>query len=146
MKTKVRDILLAKGDRVWTVAPDDTVFDALKLMADKNIGSVLVMDGEELVGILSERDYARKVVLHGKTSRSLPVREIMTGEVETISPDEKIDRCMTLMTEKHIRHLPVLEDGKVVGLISIGDVVKAVIEDQAFLLDQMEAYIAGQSM
>jgi len=146
MKTKVRDILLAKGDHVWTVAPDDTVFDALKLMADKNIGSVLVMDGEELVGILSERDYARKVVLHGKTSRSLPVREIMTGEVETISPDEKIDRCMTLMTEKHIRHLPVLEDGKVVGLISIGDVVKAVIEDQAFLLDQMEAYIAGQSM
>ena len=146
MKTKVRDILRVKGGHVWTVAPDDTVFDALKLMADKNIGSVLVMDGEKLAGILSERDYARKVVLHGKTSRHLPVREIMTGDVQTISPDENIDRCMALMTQKHIRHLPVVEDGRVVGLISIGDVVKAVIEDQAFLLDQMEAYIAGQSV
>ena len=146
MKTKVRDILRVKGGHVWTVAPDDTVFDALKLMADKNIGSVLVMDGEKLAGILSERDYARKVVLHGKTSRHLPVREIMTGDVQTISPDENIDRCMALMTAKHIRHLPVVEDGRVVGLISIGDVVKAVIEDQAFLLDQMEAYIAGQSV
>ena len=145
MKTKVRDILRVKGSRVWTVSPDDTVFDALKLLAEKNIGSVLVMDGEELTGILSERDYARKVVLHGKSSHHLPVREIMTGDVETISPDEDIDRCMALMTKKRIRHLPVLEDGRVVGLISIGDVVKAVIEDQAFLLDQMEAYIAGQS-
>ncbi len=146
MKTTVRDVLRAKGGQVWTVSPDDTVFDALKLMAEKNIGSVLVMEGEELVGILSERDYARKVVLLGKTSRKLPVQAIMTRELETVTPDEAIDRCMTVMTAKHIRHLPVLEDGRVVGLISIGDVVKAVIEDQAFLLDQMEAYIAGQTL
>lgn len=144
MKTKVKDILRVKGDHVWSVSPNATVFDALKLMADQNIGSVLVMEGERLVGILSERDYARKVVLHGKTSRQTPVREIMTGAVKTVSPEESIDRCMALMTEKRIRHLPVVEEERVIGLISIGDVVKAIIEEQAFLLDQMEAYISGQ--
>jgi len=145
MKTRVKDILQAKGDQVWAVPPDATVFDALKLMADKNIGSVLVMEDGRLVGILSERDYARKVILHGRTSHDTPVSEIMTAEVKTISPDEPIDACMALMTERHIRHLPVVADEKVIGLISIGDVVKAIIEDQAFMLDQMEAYIAGQS-
>jgi CBS domain-containing protein len=144
MKTRVKDVLRIKGDQVWSVTPDATVFDALKLMADQNIGSVLVMDGDRLVGILSERDYARKVVLYGKSSRQTPVREIMTSAVETISPEESIERCMALMTEKRIRHLPVVVDERVAGLISIGDVVKAIIEEQAFLLDQMEAYIAGQ--
>ena len=144
MKTRVKDILAAKGDQVWAVAPDDTVLDALKVMKAHDIGAVLVMDGDALRGILSERDYARKVVLLGRASRNTPVQEIMTAEVETVSPEDSIDQCMTSMTKKHIRHLPVVEDGRVVGVISIGDVVKAVIEEQAFLLDQMEAYITGQ--
>ncbi len=144
MKSKVKDVLRAKGRHIWAVSPDDTVFSALQLMADENIGSVLVMDGETLMGILSERDYARKVILQGRASRSLPVSEIMTRNVMVVHPDESIDRCMTLMTQKHIRHLPVVENDKVVGLISIGDVVKTVIEDQAFLLSQLEAYITGQ--
>ena len=144
MKTRVKDILNAKGRQVWSVSPDDTVFKALEIMAERDIGAVLVMEGNELQGILSERDYARKVILLGRASRNTPVKEIMTTQVETISPEASIDRCMTSMTEKHIRHLPVVEGGQVVGVISIGDVVKAVIEEQAFLLDQMEAYITGQ--
>ncbi|HEY79654.1 MAG TPA: CBS domain-containing protein [Anaerolineae bacterium] len=144
MKTQVKDILAAKGDQVWAVSPDDTVLDALKTMKEHDIGAVLVMDGDALRGILSERDYARKVVLLGRASRNTPVKEIMTAEVETVSPEDSIDQCMTSMTEKHIRHLPVVEEGRVVGVISIGDVVKAIIEEQAFLLDQMEAYITGQ--
>jgi len=145
MKSKVKDVLRVKGHQIRAVSPDDTVFDALKLMADHDIGSVLVMDGDALVGILSERDYARKVILQGRASRSLSVSEIMTRNVMVVHPDESIDRCMVLMTQKHIRHLPVVEEDKVVGVISIGDVVKTVIEDQAFLLSQLEAYITGQS-
>ena len=145
MKTRIKDILRAKGGQVWAVSPDDTVFRALEVMAEHNIGSVLVMEGDDLRGILSERDYARKVILLGRASRHTPVREIMTTEVETVTPDETIEACMAVMTEKRIRHLPVVEGGRVVGVISIGDVVKAVIEDQAFLLDQMEAYITGQT-
>ncbi len=144
MKTRVKDILNVKGGQVWAVSPDDTVFKALEVMAEHDIGAVLVMEGDELRGILSERDYARKVILLGRASRGTPVREIMTTEVKTVSPDDTIDQCMAFMTKKHIRHLPVVEGGKVVGVISIGDVVKAVIDDQAFMLDQMEAYITGQ--
>lgn len=144
MKTKIKDVLRSKGSQVWSVPPDATVLEALQLMADKNIGSVLVMEGDKLLGILSERDYARKVVLRGRASRNTPVSEIMTTPVYTVTPDEDIERCMALMTEKRIRHLPVMADNRVVGLISIGDVVKAIIENQAFLLDQMEAYIVGQ--
>ncbi len=144
MKTRVKDILLAKGTQVWAVAPDDTVFRALEVMAEHDIGAVLVMEGETLRGILSERDYARKVILLGRASRHTPVKTIMTSPVETVSPDDTIDQCMATMTAKRIRHLPVVEGGKVVGVVSIGDVVKAIIEDQAFLLDQMEAYITGQ--
>ena len=144
MKTRVKDILNVKGGQVWAVSPDDTVFKALEVMAEHDIGAVLVMEGDELRGILSERDYARKVILLGRASRDTPVREIMTAEVKTVSPDDTIDQCMASMTKKHIRHLPVVEGGKVVGVISIGDVVKAVIDDQAFMLDQMEAYITGQ--
>ncbi len=147
MKTNVKDILQIKGNQVWAVSPQDTVFDALKLMAEKNVGSVLVMQGETLVGILSERDYARKVILHGKTSMTTPTREIMTHEVKTVGLEESLDRCMAIMTVQHIRHLPVMdEDNKVIGVISIGDVVKAIIEDQAFLLEQMEAYIGGPKL
>ena len=144
MQTKVKDILKVKGGQIWSVAPDDTVFRALEVMAEHDIGAVLVMEGETLRGILSERDYARKVILLGRASRHTPVSEIMTRDVETVTPEDSIDHCMALMTEKRIRHLPVVEEGKVVGVISIGDVVKAVIDAQAFLLDQMEAYITGQ--
>jgi len=144
MQTRVKDVLAAKGHQIWAVSPDDTVLDALQVMADHDIGAVLVMEGDALRGILSERDYARKVILLGRASRSTPVKDIMTTDVETVTPDATIDQCMARMTEKHIRHLPVMEKGKVVGVISIGDVVKAVIDDQAFMLDQMEAYITGQ--
>ncbi len=144
MKTRVKDILRHKGTHVWAVAPNDTVFKALEVMAEHDIGAVLVMEGDELRGILSERDYARKVILLGRASRHTPVKEIMTREVETVSPEATIEECMAMMTEKRFRHLPVVEGGKVVGVISIGDVVKAIIDDQAFLLDQMEKYITGQ--
>ena len=144
MKRTVQDVLRSKGRDIWSVSPDDTIYDALKLMADKDIGSVLVMEGDKLAGILSERDYARKVILHGLSSKTAPVKVIMTTKVEVVHPDESIERCMALMTEKHIRHLPVVEDDRVVGLISIGDVVKAVISDQAFMLEQLESYITGQ--
>ncbi len=144
MQKQVKDILNAKGHHVWTVAPDDSVFKALEVMAEHDIGAVLVMEGEKLCGILSERDYARKVILLGRASRHTPVKAIMTSNVMTVGPEEGIEQCMAMMTQKHIRHLPVVEGDKVIGVVSIGDVVKAVIEDQAFLLDQMEAYIAGQ--
>lgn len=144
MKRTVQDVLRSKGHDIWSVAPDDTIYDALKLMAEKDIGSVLVMEDDKLVGILSERDYARKVILQGLSSKTAPVKAIMTANVEVVQPDESIENCMALMTEKHIRHLPVVAEGRVVGLISIGDVVKAVISDQAFMLEQLESYITGQ--
>ncbi len=144
MKKRVKDILNVKGHQVWSVTPQDSVFKALEVMAEHDIGAVLVMEGEKLCGILSERDYARKVILLGRASRHTPVREIMTRDVMTVGPEEGIEQCMGLMTRYHIRHLPVVEGDQVIGVVSIGDVVKAVIEDQAFLLDQMEAYISGQ--
>lgn len=139
----VRQLLQAKGGDVWSIAPDAWVFDALKLMADKGIGSLLVLEGEKLVGILSERDYARKVILKDKSSMDTPVKEIMTQEVITIRPEQTIQECMTLMTEKRVRHLPVLSDDQLVGVISIGDVVKAIISQQEFMIEQLERYIEG---
>lgn len=139
----VRDLLARKGRHVWSVAPDCTVYDTLKLMADKDIGAVLVLDGEQVVGIFSERDYARQVVLKGKTSKDTPVREVMTAKVVFVRPEQDIEECMALMTDKRFRHLPVLENGKLAGLISIGDVVKAVISDKQFLIEQLEHYIAS---
>jgi len=142
MKT-VNDMLRDKGHSVWFVAPDATVFEALELMAAKNVGAVLVLDGNRLVGILSERDYARKVTLLGKTSRDTPVSEIMTGRVLYVNADQTIQECMALMTEKRIRHLPVLEGDRVVGIVTIGDVGRAIISDQQFMLAQLEHYITG---
>ena len=139
----VRDMLRTKGFEVWSVPPDASVLDALKLMADKNIGAVLVMDAENLIGILSERDYARKVILHGKSSAATPAREIMTERVMCVGPEDSAEQVMALMTEKKIRHLPVLEDGRLVGLVSIGDVVKATIAQKEFVIEQLEQYIKG---
>jgi len=142
MKT-VRDILKQKGLGLCSVRPDSTVYDALKLMAEKNIGAVLVLDGERPVGILSERDYARQVILKGKTSKDTPVREIMTSKVVFVRPEQSIEECMALMTDKRIRHLPVLEESKLIGVVSIGDIVKAVISEKEFLIAQLENYIAS---
>jgi len=139
----VRDILKKKGPVVWFVSPDVSVYDALKLMAERNVGAVLVMVDGRPIGILSERDYARQVILKGKTSRDTPVREIMTSRVVFVRPDQSVDECMAVMTDKRIRHLPVLEAGNLIGLLSVGDVVKAVISDKQFLIEQLENYIAS---
>jgi len=142
MKT-VEDILNAKGRDICSVRPDDTVYDAVRLMADKGIGSVLVMDDERLVGILTERDYARKVVLDGRSSKEMRVTEVMTKKVLCVSPERTVDECMALMTDKRARHLPVLDHKRVVGVVSIGDLVKAVIHEQKILIDQLQNYISG---
>ena len=142
MKT-VADILNAKGRQVFSAAPDDSVFDAIKMMSDKGIGGIVIMDGDKLVGIMTERDYARKVVLDGKSSRNASVKEIMTDQVLCVTPEQTIDECMALMTDKRARHLPVLENDKVVGVISIGDLVKAVIHEQQILIDQLQNYITS---
>ena len=143
MKT-LRQILADKSGPLMSVSPDDPVFYALQVMSDANVGAVLVLDGEQLVGILSERDYARKVILFGKASKDTPVREIMSDKVLYVSLDRTIEECMAIMTEKHFRHLPVLDDdGKVVGVVSIGDVVKETICAQQFIIQQMEKYITG---
>lgn len=139
----VRELLAKKGSEVWSVSPDATVYDALQLMAARNVGAVLVLDDGELVGILSERDYARQVILKGKASRDTPVRDIMTTSVVSVSPDRTIDDCMALMTERRIRHLPVLQSDVLLGVLSIGDVVKAVISEKEFHIEQLESYIAS---
>lgn len=141
--TTVRDILRAKGNQIWRVSPDTTVFYALELMAEKNVGALVVLDGESLAGIFSERDYARKIILKGKASKETSVEEIMSAEVTTVDPGQSVDECMALMTDKRIRHLPVVEGEKLVGLISIGDVVKAVISEREFIIKQLESYITG---
>ncbi len=141
--TTVRHILQDKGNDVWSISPDALVFDALKVMADKNVGALVVMDGNNVAGIFSERDYARKVILKGKSSHETAVREIMTPDVISVSPSQSIEECMAIMTSKHIRHLPVLEGNKLVGLISIGDVVKAVISEQEQTIRHLENYIKG---
>ncbi len=143
MRKLVKHLLKEKGKRFWSIAPDAMVYEALKLMAEKEVGALLVLNGEELVGILSERDYARKVILKGKSSLDTPVREIMTQRVRFVHPEQTVEECMALMTDKRIRHLPVLENDQVVGVISIGDLVKAVIEEKDFMLKQLENYITG---
>ena len=140
MTTTVRQMLSGRTE-VHVVCPDDTIFDALRLMAEKNIGAVLVMAGDAIEGILSERDYARKVVLLGRTSKATPVREIMTTDVISIDPGWTADQCMALMTEKRVRHLPVVEQGKLAGIVSIGDVVRAVVDSQQFRIASLEKYI-----
>jgi CBS domain-containing protein len=139
----VRDILQEKGREVWRVSPQTSVFDALKLMADRNIGALLVLEGEKLAGIFSERDYARKVILKGKASKDTAVAEIMTAVVVTVGSSQTVEECMELMTANRIRHLPVLDGDDLAGVISIGDVVKAIISDREFTIKQLENYITG---
>jgi CBS domain-containing protein len=139
----VKDLLAQKGKDVWSVAPDTTVIDALKLMAEKNIGAVLVLDEHCVVGVLSERDYARKVVLQGRTSQDTTAQEIMSKRVVGVEPQQTVEECMALMTDKRIRHLPVVDGGEVIGVVSIGDIVKNIISQQEFLIEQLEHYITG---
>ena len=139
-----RDLLKAKtGGAIFSVTPDATVLEALKIMAERNVGAALVISGEQIEGILSERDIVRKVDLLGKTSATTLVREIMTEKVLYVAPNQPLDECMALMTEKRIRHLPVMENGQLLGVISIGDVLRDVIHEQKFLISQLEHYITG---
>ena len=142
MKT-VKQVLDNKGPTTWHVLPDSFVYDALQLMADKEIGALLVLEGGRLVGVISERDYARKVILKGKSSLDTPVKEIMTRDAVCVRPEQTVEECMALVTEKRVRHLPVVMDDKVVGIISIGDLVKAVIDEKDFTIKQLESYIMG---
>ena len=143
MKT-LKQLLAGKNRPLAVVAPADTVFHALGVMAKHDVGALLVLDGEELVGIFSERDYARKIILQGKSSKETLVRDIMSERVAYVTPDTSLDECMALMTEKHFRHLPILdESGALVGVISIGDLVKETISSQRFLIEELERYIAG---
>jgi CBS domain-containing protein len=142
---KVAQILRSKSDpTVHSIVPTASVFDALMLMAEKNIGALLIMEGETIVGLLSERDYARKVVLMGRSSKETPVRDVMTCPVLYVGPQQTTEECMALMTEKRLRHLPVLDDGKLIGLISIGDLVKDIISEQQFAIEQLQYYISGR--
>ena len=142
MTRTVRRLLDEKGNSIFSLTPDDTVYAAIEQMAERGVGALLVMDGPKLVGIVSERDYARRVILKGRNSRETRVREIMTSEVLCIAPDRNVEECMALMTERRVRHLPVVEDGTLIGVISIGDVVRAAIDDRDFHIRQLESYIA----
>jgi CBS domain-containing protein len=139
----VRDLLDQKGGKVCSIHPDATVFDAVAKMAANNIGSLVVIDREALVGVITERHYARNVVLKGKTSPATPVREIMEKNIVTARPEQFIEECMALMTAKRVSHLPVIECGKLIGIVSIGDLVKSIIGDQRFFIEQLEHYIHG---
>lgn len=144
MKT-VAEILKAKGSSaVFSIAPSATVFDAVKLMAEKNVGALLVMEGERIVGVVTERDYARKVVLLARSSKETPLRDVMTTAVIYVRPSQTSEECMALMTESRVRHLPVMDEGRLVGLISIGDIVKGIISEQSFIIEQLQHYIAGE--
>ncbi|GAB3349406.1 CBS domain-containing protein [Lysobacter tyrosinilyticus] len=139
----VRQLLEAKAPEIYAIEPDAPVIEAIRLMADKRIGALLVMDGTRLLGIVSERDYARKIVLQGRSSADTPVRTIMTADVISVRLEDTAEHCMQVVTEQRIRHLPVLRGGEVIGVVSIGDLVKAVIEDQQVELDQLQRYIAS---
>ena len=141
----VANILKSKTDHgVYSIAPAATVYEALKLMADKNIGSLLVMEGKAIIGIVTERDYARKIVLLGRASPETPVREIMSHAVMFVGPKHTTEQCMALMTQNRMRHLPVMDGGRLLGLVSIGDLVKDIISEQEFIIDQLERYITGE--
>jgi CBS domain-containing protein len=141
--TTAHDILRFKGQTVHAVRPDDTVLAALGVMAEHDIGAVLVLDGDEIAGLLTERDYARKVALVGRASKDSPVRAIMTVDVVCVPPSHTVEACMAVMTERRVRHLPVVEGNRVVGLVSIGDLVRATIDEQEFTINQLKNYIAG---
>jgi len=139
----IKDLLGNKGQEIWSVGPDTTVYEAIELMADKGVGALMVLDEERPAGIISERDYARKVILQGRSSKDTSVREIMTSRLIHTSPDRSVEECMTLMTTNKIRHLPVMEADQLVGIVSIGDLVKATISDQQSTIEQLERYISG---
>ncbi len=144
MQKTVGQLLDAKGGSVWSITPTDTVYHALQVLADKNVGALVVVDDDgKLCGIMSERDYARKIILLKRDSRETSVAEIMTANVRTVGRADSVSECMETITEHHIRHLPVVEDDELVGIISVGDIVKAVIAEQAFLIQQLEQYITG---
>ncbi|MFZ2632577.1 MAG: CBS domain-containing protein [Desulfosalsimonadaceae bacterium] len=140
----IRDILQEKGSEVYSIPPHATVYETLQMLADKNVGALLVMQDDSVAGIISERDYARKVVLKGKFSKDVPVSEIMSSHILRIDPDQDIETCMELMSDKRVRHLPVFENNRVVGIISIGDIVKAIIEHKEETIAQLENYIRGK--
>ena len=140
----VKDILNEKGHECWTIDPDSTVYDALKKMAGKNIGALLVVQGDDVLGIFSERDYARKIVLKGKSSKDTKVGEMMSDRIYTVTPTSTTGECMQLMTDHRVRHLPVLDEGKLIGIVSIGDIVNKIIQDQGQTIQQLGDYISGK--
>jgi len=142
MKT-IKQLLDEKGAEIWSIGPDASVYDAVALMAEKGIGALLVVDGDRTIGLVSERDYARNVVLKGRSSKEIKVSEIMTDRVICVEPDQTVEEGMALMTEKRVRHLPVIKAGSVLGLVSIGDLVKAIISEQKFIIEQLEHYISS---
>lgn len=141
--TTVKHLLDRKGRRVHCIRPDASVFDALKIMAEKNIGSLVVLEDEKLVGIITERIYAREIALKGRTSAQTLVRDVMSTNLICVQPDQTVEECMAVMTKKTVRHLPVVEHGQIVGIVSIGDMVNSIIRDQEFIIDQLEHYIQG---
>jgi CBS domain-containing protein len=144
LKDKISAVITLKGNQAWSVPPETTVYSALEVMAKKNVGALLVLQGDKLAGILSERDYARKLILHGKSSKETLVHEVMSSPVTTVTPEHRIDECMQIMTEKHLRHLPVIdEDGQLRGVVSIGDLVNWIISAQAKTIQHLENYITG---
>jgi CBS domain-containing protein len=143
--TTVRHILEEKGHQVWSLRPGDKVYDAIKIMADKDVGSLVVLDGSKIVGIVTERDYARNVFLKGRASPQTRVDDIMERNVVCVGPNQSIEECMALMTTKRVRHLPVIENGELLGIVSIGDLVKSIISDREFVIEQLEHYICGST-
>ena len=139
----VKQLLESKDNNVWPISPETTVFEGLQVMAEKNIGALLVTRDEKLIGIFSERDYARKVILKGKASKDTTIGELMTREVVYTTPEDSLDECMALMTAKHIRHLPIINKGKLIGLLTLGDLVKQIMSNQEFKIQELEKYISG---
>ena len=140
----VKDILQEKGAQVYSISPGATVYEALQMMADNNVGALMVMEKDAAVGLISERDYARKIVLKGRFSRDVPVRDIMTTEMVRVGPDEDVEGCMELMTDKRVRHLPVFEEDRLLGIVSIGDIVKTIIRHKEEIIEQLENFIKGR--
>lgn len=143
--TTIKQVLDSKGHDVLTVQPDDTVFHALELMASKNVGAVVVTEKGAPVGIFTERDYARNVILKGRSSSNTPIRDIMVSDVVFVQPEQTVDECMAIMTDKRFRHIPVLDEGKLIGIVSIGDLVKTIIDQQEFTIEQLKGYIGGNA-
>jgi len=139
----VSELLNSKGNDIWSVGPDESVYDALKIMAEKGVGALMVLEGTSLVGVISERDYARQVILKGRSSESTRVKDIMTTSVVCVGPHQRVDECLSLMTDKRVRHLPVMEEDQLLGVVSVGDLVKSIIEEQRIAIEDLERYITS---